>query len=114
MIAERKNINRGYRKLCVWQRAIDLCVAVCEKVKKIPGHPYRLMGQLVDAAASIHANIAEGYCRRSIQEYLNFLNIALASLGELVRYCTVCTKRDRSARKITTNLTGYTMRWEMA
>ncbi len=27
-------------------------------------------------------NIAEGYCRRSITEYLNFLNIALGSCGE--------------------------------
>lgn len=31
---------------------------------------------------SISRNIAEGYCRRGIKEYLNFLNIALASSGE--------------------------------
>ncbi len=29
-------------------------------------------------------NIAEGYCRRSLTEYLHFLNIALASAGESV------------------------------
>ncbi|MGD8889141.1 MAG: four helix bundle protein [Desulfobacterales bacterium] len=28
--------------------------------------------------------LAEGYCRRSIKEYLNFLNISLSSLGESV------------------------------
>ena len=28
--------------------------------------------------------LPEGYCRRSIREYLNFLNIALGSLGENV------------------------------
>ena len=33
---------------------------------------------------SIHRNIAEGYCRRSLSEYLHFLNIALASTGESV------------------------------
>lgn len=32
----------------------------------------------------MHRNIAEGYCRRSIKEYLNFLNIALEWLGESV------------------------------
>jgi len=40
--------------------------------------------QALASSDSIHRNIAEGYCRRSIREYLNFLNIALASLGESV------------------------------
>ncbi|MBN1387193.1 MAG: four helix bundle protein, partial [Bacteroidales bacterium] len=29
-------------------------------------------------------NIAEGYCRKSISEYLNFLNFSQSSLGESV------------------------------
>jgi four helix bundle protein len=32
----------------------------------------------------VHQNIVEGYCRRSINEYLYFLNIAIALLGESV------------------------------
>jgi len=36
------------------------------------------------AADSIHRNIAEGYCLRSIREYIQFLYFALASLGETV------------------------------
>ncbi|MBL7178251.1 MAG: four helix bundle protein, partial [Desulfobacteraceae bacterium] len=35
-----------------------------------------------DAAHSISRNISEGYCRRSLKEYLNHLNIALGSCGE--------------------------------
>ncbi len=36
----------------------------------------------IDAAHSISRNISEGYCRRSLNEYLNPLNIALGSCGE--------------------------------
>ena len=31
---------------------------------------------------SISSNLAEGYCRRSIKEYIQFINIALGSAGE--------------------------------
>jgi len=37
----------------------------------------------LDASHSISRNISEGYCRRNLKEYLNFLNIALGSSGEL-------------------------------
>ncbi len=37
----------------------------------------------MDAVHSILRNIAEGYCRKNLKEYLNFLNIALGSCGEL-------------------------------
>jgi four helix bundle protein len=44
----------------------------------------RVASQQIASVDSVHRNIAEGYCRRSIKEYLNFLNIALGSLGESV------------------------------
>ena len=43
-----------------------------------------MAAQAIASSDSVHRNIAEGYCRRSIREYLNFLNIALGSLGESV------------------------------
>jgi len=42
----------------------------------------RVAANSIDAAHSISRNISEGYCRRSLKEYLNHLNIALGSCGE--------------------------------
>ena len=91
-LERRKNVNRGYRKLRTWQMAIDLYAFLCQKVKEIPGSPYRLIAQILDAGSSISANIAEGYCRRSLKEYLYFLNVALASAGEVYSRCYACYK----------------------
>ena len=44
---------------------------------------FALRDQLRSAALSIPTNIAEGFERASTKEYLNFLNIAKGSAGEL-------------------------------
>ncbi len=79
---ERKNINRGYKQLRVWNDAIDLYVMTSEFLSKFPFELKKTAGNCIDCSQSISRNIAEGYCRRSIKEYLNFLNIALGSSGE--------------------------------
>jgi four helix bundle protein len=55
------------------------------RVKYFFNFPFELKkvaANAIDAAHSISRNISEGYCRRSIKEYLNHLNIALGSCGE--------------------------------
>ena len=79
---ERKNINRGFKKLRVWQDAVSLYILASELFSKFPYTHRRVAANGIDAAHSISRNIAEGYCRRSIKEYLNHLNIALGSCGE--------------------------------
>lgn len=79
-----KNKNRGYQQLRVWQDAIEFCRLISRVFRTFPYDLKRVGSQAIAASDSVHRNIAEGYCRRSIREYLNFLNIALGSLGESV------------------------------
>ena len=95
---ERKNINRGFKKLRVWQDAIALYVMAWEIFCNFPFELKKISSNSIDAAHSISRNIAEGYCRRSIKEYLNFLNIALGSCGEFHS----CYTNGREAGQITT------------
>jgi len=80
----RKNRNRGYQKLRVWNDAVDFYGTTWKVFKKFPYESKRVASQAIASSDSVHRNISEGYCRRSIREYLNFLNIALGSLGESV------------------------------
>jgi four helix bundle protein len=79
-----RNKNRGYQKLRVWNDAIEYYVLTCSIFRKLPYELKRIASQAIASSDSVHRNIAEGYCRRSTDEYLNFLNIALGSLGESV------------------------------
>lgn len=81
---KRRNLNRGYMKLEVWNDAINLFKSTYNLVDKISNLDYKLKTQIVDAAQSISSNIAEGYGRKSINEYLYFLNISLGSSAELL------------------------------
>jgi len=80
----RRNKNRGYQKLRVWEDAINYYVETCKVFRGWSYEMKRVAAQAITSSDSVHRNIAEGYCRRSIHEYLNFLNIALGSLGESV------------------------------
>jgi four helix bundle protein len=83
-IQMRKNINRGYRKLRVWQDAGELYVLTCRIFRKFPYDLKRVTSNQIASVDSVQRNIAEGYCRKSINDYLLFLNYALGSLGESV------------------------------
>ena len=79
-----RNKNRGYQQLRVWQDSIDYYALPCRAYRSFPYELKRVASQAIASADSVHRNIAEGYCRRSIREYLHFLNISLGSLGESV------------------------------
>jgi four helix bundle protein len=82
LINRNKNINRGFRKLEVWREAIELYVFVTKKVRALESVPFKVRAQVEDSIFSVHSNIAEGYSRRSLKEYIHFINISLSSLAE--------------------------------
>jgi len=77
-----RNKNRGYMKLIVWQKAMQLFELVFRMVFVESKIDFKLRSQIADAAQSISANILEGYGRRSVGEYIQFLYYALGSLAE--------------------------------
>lgn len=82
IINRNKNINRGFRKLEVWQEAIELFVYVKEKLNEVNTISYKTKAQIEDSVFSVHSNIAEGYSRRHLKETIQFDNVALSSLAE--------------------------------
>src|SRR5215469_3957711 len=82
-----------FRELHVWQRGMDLVVAVYRVSAAFPkSELYGLTGQIRRAAVSIPSNIAEGHSRASTKEYLNHLSIAQASLAELETQLEIATR----------------------
>ena len=77
-----RNKNRGYMKLIVWQKAMDLFELVWKLTYIESKVDFKLRGQIADAAQSISANISEGYGRRTVKEYIQFLYVALGSTAE--------------------------------
>jgi four helix bundle protein len=87
---KRRNLNRGYMKLEVWQRGIELFEMAFRLAEPISD--FKLKSQFADAALSVSANVAEGYGRRTLPEYLQFLYTAKGSLAEvLIRAIGLCS-----------------------
>lgn len=75
---------QNYKTLTVWQKAVDLVVAVYELTEQFPNtEKFALTSQMQRAAVSIPSNIAEGKLRGTVPEFMRFLSIAFGSGGEL-------------------------------
>ena len=99
MITERKNINRGFKRLDVWKDSVSLYILACKVFAKFPFELKKISANSIDAAHSISRNISEGYCRRSLKEYLNHLNIALGSCGEFHSCYESCMQADQISKE---------------
>ena len=73
-----------FHELIVWQRAMDLAERLYREVRHFPSDErFGLVRQLQRASASVPANIAEGFNRRSRAAYRFHVAIGLGSQAEL-------------------------------
>ncbi|MDC9723038.1 MAG: four helix bundle protein [Urechidicola sp.] len=74
---------KTYRELIVWQKSMELVKATYKVSRLFPEYEkFGLSSQIQRCIVSVPSNIAEGYCRNSLNDYIRFLNIATGSLYE--------------------------------
>ena len=74
----------SFRELVVWQRSIELTVAVYKLTESFPAaERFGLTNQLRRASVSVASNIAEGYGRATKGEYIQFLGHARPAVAAM-------------------------------
>jgi four helix bundle protein len=83
----------SYRDLKVWQRAIEMTLAIYRVTTGFPKEElFGLTSQIRRAGVSVASNIAEGYGRGSTGEYKQFLGIARGSNLEVQTQLFIATE----------------------
>ena len=77
-------MSNSFRDLLVWQRAIQMSLAIYRLTSGFPKEElYGLTSQIRRAGVSVASNVAEGYGRLSTGEYKQFLGMARGSNSEV-------------------------------
>jgi four helix bundle protein len=91
-VSEYGKINT-YKDLIVWQKAMSLVVSVYEISKEFPADErFGITNQIRRAVVSVPSNIAEGWGRKSLGSYVQFLRIAYGSLCETDTQLEICVR----------------------
>ena len=90
---------QSYRDLRVWIEGMNIAETCYQVTRTFPKEEiYGMVSQIRRSAASIPANIAEGYGREYRAEYIQFLRTAQGSLKELETHLILSVRV-----KLTTN-----------
>lgn len=75
----------NFKKLKVWNEAIELAIDIYKVTTKYPDDErFGLTSQLRRATVSVSSNIAEGAGRDTSAQFQHFLNIANGSTNEVI------------------------------
>src|ERR1700719_4078088 len=84
----------NFEKLDVWQKAIDFADLVYNCTRNFPADErFGLTNQMRRAAVSISSNIAEGTSRMSQTDFRRFIEIATASVFEVISQAFVARRQ---------------------
>src|SRR6266508_1845703 len=92
MVAKDTKVEKGFRKLLVWQRAHQWVLLIYRSTEKFPKHEmFGLTSQMRRAAISVTGNTAEGYAAGGKGQFGRYLDIAQGSLAEVEYYLILAT-----------------------
>jgi len=86
--------DSNFKKLIVWQKAMDLVDEVYALQRGLPkAEIFALGDQMRRAVVSIPSNIAEGHGRGSRKDYVHFLQIARGSVYEIITQLNIAHRQ---------------------
>ncbi len=89
----------NYKELIVWQKSVILAVKTYEITENFPRTEiFGLTSQMRRSSVSIASNIAEGRCRSTRKDFMNFLKIAHGSSAELQTQIEIAKKLSFSEK----------------
>ncbi len=101
----------SYRDLRVWQAGMDLVVNSYKITGQFPdGERYGLVTQIRRAAVSVPSNIAEGYGRNQLGDYIRHLSISNGSLKELETQMLIANRLGFVGAQTVQQVLGQTAR----
>ena len=72
---------QSFENLTVWKKSARLSSEIYKQLQELKDYGFK--DQITRSGLSIPSNIAEGYERKSLKEFVNFLSFAKGSCGEL-------------------------------
>jgi four helix bundle protein len=107
---------KNFEDLEIWKASRILTTQVYKDF--MTNRDFGFKDQIQRAAVSIMNNIAEGFCRQTEREKINFLNFAKGSAGEIknmyyvaedLQYLSaeICINRQNSAQGLMNGITSF-------
>jgi four helix bundle protein len=86
---------KDFKKLLIWQLWMDIVDKVYDVVLHLPlEEKYGLKSQMTRSASSVPSNIAEGSAKRSVKEYVRYVEISQGSAFELETHMLIVSRRN--------------------